>query len=183
MAITVRLHELNKEPREVTVHESDPIHVLQQEVQGNDKRFILFHRYILNTSFSFKFFKIHDGDDLYVIRSPRNENRQAQKKQILTQKQRMIHSHLKMPNGEVEVIDKTAAFECIRLLDLLSLRDQMRPSLNRQYQLTKTTEEQQHDTGEELVLESNKLKEPATESLPIFWPNRNGRLVQSSILI
>ena len=183
MTITIHLHEPNKETHDVTVHPSDAIQVLQQEVQGNDRRFILFNNNILMTSFSFKFFGIKDGDDIYVLRSPKNNTKLNQKKRSTSFKGKNTHSYIKMANGNIEAVDKSAAYECIRLLDLLYIQDQIRPFPNRRLQVSNINEEKTPTNNQEVILEANKRTEPSTESLPIFWSNRKGRSLQSSVFV
>ena len=183
MTITVRLHEPNKEIREVTVRECDPIQVLQQEVKGDDKRFIMYNRNVLMTAFSFKFFGIKNGADIYVLRSPRNNSTANKQKKVIQNNTRRLHSSIKMPNGEVGTVDKSAACECIRLLDLLYIQDQIRPYPNRRFKLENTYEELSHTPKQETTVEAPKPTAPSTESLPIFWSNRKGRSMQPSLFV
>lgn len=172
MSITIRLHEVDKEVRDVTVHECDPIQVLQHEVHGDGKKFIMFNRNVLMTSFSFKFFGIKDGDDVYVLRSPRNNKQQNIRRRLNGSKNKSTHSVIKMANGDVEVIDKSVALECLRLLDLLYIRDEFRPSYNRRAQAYNEENIEPQTAQQQMSVEVVKASEPSTNSLPIFWSNR-----------
>ena len=171
MSITIRLHEANKEVREVTVNDSEPIQVLQQEVHGEGKKFIVFNRNVLMTAFSFRFFGIKDGDDLYVLRSQHNNKQQKQRK-FNGSKSRATHTYIKLANGDVEVVDKSAACECIRLLDLLYMKDEIRQSPNRRISTYNEEDTDSQTEQSNMKVEIVKATEPSTNSLPIFWSNR-----------
>jgi len=72
-AITVRLHDQNNNVQEVIVNPNDLIQVLDVNVPGKERRFLYYKGNILMTSFSFKFFNIHDGDDIFILRAHRRK--------------------------------------------------------------------------------------------------------------
>lgn len=177
--ITIHLHMSGTDVRDVVVHPGDQIQVLDQEVKGEDKRYIIFNNNILLTSFSFKFFGIKDGDHLYVLRAPRNPSRQSQKQKNLLQKAKNAYSFVKMGNDNVEAIDRSAVKECIRLLDLMCMRDESRPFCGRRAIQEKPVVERK--APEQRTPEWSRAMEPATKTLPIFWSNRKGRMLQPNL--
>jgi hypothetical protein len=174
--ITIRLHTSNKDTRDIVVHPSDPIKVLDQEVKGNEKRFIMFNGNILMTSFSFKFFGVKDGDHLYVLRAPRKQQKQSQKTKNLVQSLKNTYSLVKMGNDNVEIIDRSALRECIRLLDLMYIRDESRPFSHRRAPQEEEIADQ--DPPKQQTVECGRPIEPSTGSLPIFWSNRKTRMLR-----
>ena len=163
--ITLHLHEPNKPTRDVCVCRNDPIQVLQNEVKGNDKRYVLYKRSILMTSFSFKYFGINDGDDLYVVHMPQNKGRRVSNNNLM----KILKKRISLPSGEVE-IDRTAVQECVRLMDLMYIRDEFRPKVFRESIVENTSNEKKET--QRTVYKENQATEPSTECLPIFWENR-----------
>ena len=179
MAITIRLHEIGMEIREIKVHPTDSIQILQKEVTGIDQRFIMFKNSILMTSFSFKFFGINDGDDLYVIRAPRKTN-DSKKHKVLHNKSKNTHTTVDIGNGNVSIVDKSLIHECARILDLMYIKDE-RPRLYRRPSVLVTTNSKDEVTNTIPQTQESKATEPSTNCLPIFWPNKKNRLMKENL--
>ncbi|EAY02513.1 hypothetical protein TVAG_020660 [Trichomonas vaginalis G3] len=177
--ITIYLHDANAEVREVTVNKTDCLQVLEDEIKGDDKRFIMYKNALLMMSFSFQFFGIKDGDHLYVLRAKYNNKKResVDTSKILAQKQLNNRGRVVLANGSVEIIDKSALLECTRLLDLMYLRDDyMSPASRRGLELP-TTDAPQSDNGVKSTIPAVRLTEPSTDVLPIFWTPRHKRLL------
>lgn len=176
--ITIYLHDVNCPVRELTVRKTDCIQVLQDEVKGDDKRFIMYKNSLLMSSFSFQFFGVKDGDHLYVLRARYNN-----KKRDLTdtpknnlQKQLNNFSRVTLANGNVEVIDKSALLECTRLLDLMYLRDDYIPPVARRGPESIAAETTHTDNDNHTTIPTGRMTVPSSDVLPIFWTPRHKRL-------
>ncbi|EAX94394.1 hypothetical protein TVAG_194800 [Trichomonas vaginalis G3] len=179
MQISVFLHDSNNEIKEISVHKTDPVQVLQDEIKGNDKRFIMYKNSLLMTSFSFQFFGIKDGDHLYVLRTKYgNKKREmAETSKSLLQMQRSSRCCMILSNNNVEVIDKSALLECTRLLDLMYLRDDYLSPASRRGPEIMASDASQASNSSKSIIPTVRLNEPSSEVLPIFWNPGHKRLL------
>ena len=76
----LNLFEEGKEKKEIIVQPSESIKVLTQMIDENDKRFVYYRGFFLNTAFSFKFYHIKDGDNIYILKSLSKNNIKVQNK-------------------------------------------------------------------------------------------------------
>ena len=77
--INVRLHDSEEETKIICINPNDSVQVLVNSVKGDDRRFLFYKGGILMTAFSFKFFKISDGDDIYVLRTSNSKKKNLDK--------------------------------------------------------------------------------------------------------
>jgi hypothetical protein len=67
-SITIRLHDGERPPQEITVSLTDPVQILQNHIPAGGRRLIAFQGSLIMAGFSFQYHQIKDGDDLYVVR-------------------------------------------------------------------------------------------------------------------
>jgi hypothetical protein len=67
-SITITLHDDEAPTQHVTVNVMDSIQIIHNHIPIGGRRLILFHGSLLMAGFSFKYHRIKDGDDVYVIR-------------------------------------------------------------------------------------------------------------------
>ncbi|OHT13906.1 hypothetical protein TRFO_15785 [Tritrichomonas foetus] len=84
-SISIRLHLPNHETTIATVRSDDTISVLNKYVSGGSPKKIIYKNCLIMTSFSFSFFGIQDGDDLYVVEYP-----MAMKKDVKDKSQKYL---------------------------------------------------------------------------------------------
>ena len=167
--ITVNLHDPDRGTINVTVQPTDAVNVLARHVAVGGRRLLCYKGSAVMTAFTFQFFGINNGDDIYVVKLKKPAavrdrdyfNHNVKKKHKM--RKMMPLSGTCFSPARVHGIVKEAA----RLMDIVANRcEWQRPKVFSQREdplinlLTPAAEPTSIGAS---------LTAPSTEALPMFW--------------
>ena len=169
--ITINLH-LGSEIRTVTVDCHDTSSVLEDFLPGEEQHTFYFRNIPIHPEFTFKWFGITDGTDIYVDSQPScksmksnkfKKSKHASNRSLITNS--IPHENAKIKDNFMRKVEGTVM--CYRKIlhrfTHISANDQPRSSI-----------------GEPTILPDTP-DQPCTESLPRFWDDENDNISYSTI--
>ena len=161
--LTLRLHD-GPCVQDVHVDSRDMVQVLEKLATGTDRRFIMHKGKLLMTSFSFQFYNIKDGDNIYILRG---KQRQETKTKQQAKDKRMKRDFLVQCDKTHE---QDLAREATRLIDLVAMQIDGNENVYRHYaRIAKINAERDSQDKIQLTEECVSLQEPSKDMLPVFW--------------
>lgn len=186
--ITLSLHDGSRPVVHVTVSPTDPVQVLNAYVDGAGPKLLMYNYSLIMTTFTFSFYGITDGSDLFVVR--RTETRNTMKSHhTIDASMRIMKKHcfksLKFPSymDEVDVNaklyerlrnllpDYSIFKEASRLHDLhyAHLELVLRAYQSRPNEDSAFNHKYLSERNLKLNLDIPKRSEPSTDALPRCW--------------
>lgn len=181
--ISIILHDGDRPAQSVTVHLSDSLRVLDDQISAKGQRLLFSNGSLLMPSFSFNYFNMHSGDHVFVVRPQDSHlNTKQIKKQkenwsglstthnyrqylnIVKNTQSSANKHLKLLGGS------SLIHEAARLSDLEA--EQLESKYSKYVHNMQTEDEQKQpekSISETIIFPNENIRQPSSSALPILW--------------
>ena len=130
--LTINLHDNDNEIHQITIQLYDPVYILENYLQGKEKRLLIFNGQLLMNSFSFAYYNIESGAHIYAVQSKNKHSHIGNSYFEHNMKKKLIKDGLELSNDIPDYARirrnrlSTFVYEVSRLHDLQNMRnDQM----------------------------------------------------------
>lgn len=182
-SITVHLHDADKPVKSITVHPSDSLRILDDQITSKGQRVLYCNGSILMPAFSFNFLNVQDGDHVFVVRPKEtnfNNDQNLQKQRMkpdlhtsfqMSKKLKRMTDNTRNHNKTLKMLGGTSILhEASRLADLSKIQLDSN-LLTQYYNLQQRSEDyiQKEKPKEVSQIILQPPTSPSSEALPLLW--------------
>lgn len=172
----ITVHLVGCEEKKVQVYQNDPINKIYDLI-NNKKSLVIFNGGVLNSSLSFAFYGIGDGDSLAIIdQQTKSLGTNDDPDIFFTMKYFDMLRQMRNMNQQYSNDEINGQFEASRLLDLSFNKLMYRPSsFRRVCKMISKRINQNDNISENSTVLPEKAENPSTELLPLSQANADSQ--------